>query len=103
MRYGAALSSRGESGHGLRELRRANALLPDMPETLVELGKAEAASGDPAQAEVAWRKVVEIEPESGLAETAHFQLAQLYRRLKRAADADRELTLFRELKAKRAK
>ena len=49
LRLGAALLSRGESDHGLRELRRANALLPDMTETLVELGKKEAASGDPAQ------------------------------------------------------
>jgi hypothetical protein len=44
---------------------------------------------------------VELEPESALAETAHFQLAQHYRRLKRPADADRETQLFRELKTKR--
>ena len=52
--------------------------------------------------EKAWKMLIELEPDSGLAETAHFQLSQLYRRLKRPAEAVRETELFREMKAKRA-
>jgi len=103
LRYGSMLLTKGESAAGLKTLRRADELRPEMPETLLELGKAEAAAGDPARAEKAWLKVVELEPESGLAETAHFQLAQFYRRLKRSADAERERNLFQELKARRGK
>lgn len=101
-RYGKALLTKGASAEGLKVLRRADELRPEMPETLVELGKAEVAVGDPARAEKAWKKVIELEPESSLAETSHFQLAQLYRRLKRTADADRETQKFRELQSKRS-
>lgn len=103
LRYGSVLLTRGESAAGLKELTRAAALQPDMPETLLELGKAEAAAGDPLRAESAWRRIVELEPDSALAETAHFQLSQLYRRLRRPADAERETQAFQELKARRSK
>lgn len=102
LRYGSVLLAKGESAAGLKTLRRADELRPEMPETLLELGKAEAATGVAAKAEKAWKKLIELEPDSGLAETAHFQLSQLYRRLKRPAEADRETELFREMKAKRA-
>ncbi len=100
-RYGSVLLNRGESAGALQQLRRANELKPEMPETLIELGKAEAASGNLPQAEKALLEVVALEPQSALAETAHFQLSQIYRRGARIVDADRENTLFRELRAKR--
>jgi tetratricopeptide (TPR) repeat protein len=101
-RYGSALLNRGDSAGALRELRRASELAADMPETLIELGKAEVANGNLPQAEKALQRVVELEPESALAETAHFQLSQIYRRTNRPVDADRETKLFRELRARRS-
>lgn len=102
-RYGAALLNKGDTTAALRELRRANTLTADMPETLIELGKAEVASNNIAEAEKALRRVVELEPESTLAETAHFQLSQIYRRTNRTADADRETKLFQALRARRTR
>jgi hypothetical protein len=72
-----------------------------MPETLLELGKATAAVGEFASAETLLQKVVEQEQASRLAESAHFQLAQIYRRLGRPADADREMKRFQELRKTR--
>jgi hypothetical protein len=38
--------NRGETRAAIAELRRADGLQPDTPETLLELGKATAASGE---------------------------------------------------------
>lgn len=99
-KLGLVLLNRGNVGAAVAELTRADTLQPDMPETLLELGKALTAAGDSAGAEKCFRKVIGIEPGSTLAEAAHFQLAQAYRKEGRSADADRETKLFRELKAK---
>ncbi|MCU1275253.1 MAG: Tetratricopeptide 2 repeat protein, partial [Bryobacterales bacterium] len=74
-KLGIVLMNRGEVRGARAELERANALQPDMPETLVELGKATAAAGETAAAEKLFRRVVELERDSSLAETAHFQLS----------------------------
>lgn len=100
-KLGVVLLNRGQTKEALAELNRANNLLPDMPETLLELGKAAAASGNPADAEKLFRKVLGQEHASSLAESAHFQLSQLYRKLGRKADADREMNAFRELRKTR--
>jgi tetratricopeptide (TPR) repeat protein len=83
------------------ELRRAESLAPDMPETLLELGKALSASGDLAGSEPRLRRVLEIEKASSLAEAAHLYLAQLYRKLGRDPEADRELEPLREIRSRR--
>lgn len=72
-----------------------------MPETLLELGKATATAGDRARAERILQRVLTLEPESKLAETAHYQLSQIYRKLGRSADADREIALFRKLRSRK--
>jgi Flp pilus assembly protein TadD len=69
-----------------------------MPETLLELGKASAAAGDLNDAERLLRKVLAQERDSSLAGAAHFQLAQIYRKLGRASDADREMKQFQEIR-----
>ena len=74
-KLGIVLMNRGEVLSGRAELERANALQPDVPETLVELGKATAAAGEIAAAEKLFRRVVELERDTSLAETAHFQLS----------------------------
>ncbi|MGH9845665.1 MAG: tetratricopeptide repeat protein [Blastocatellia bacterium] len=100
-KLGVVLLNRGQTREAITELERAGSLQADMPETLLELGKALVAANEPARAEKTLRKVVELEPASALAETAHFQLAQLYRRLGRTADADREMKLFQEMRKSR--
>ena len=75
-------------------------LQADMPETLLELGKAEAATGEHASAEKHFRRVLEHELASSLAAAAHFQLAQLYRESGRLSEADRELKDFQALRRK---
>ena len=100
-KLGVVLMNRGEVRSGLAELQRANALQPDMPETLLELGKASAAAGEVALAEKLLQRTIELEQASSLAESAHFQLAQIYRRMGRPADSDREMKLFQEIRKSR--
>ncbi|MBI3682244.1 MAG: tetratricopeptide repeat protein [Acidobacteria bacterium] len=100
-KLGLVLLNRGQVREAIAALERANTLQPDMPETQVELGKALATAGEAAGAEKMFQRVLELEPASRLAETAHFQLAQIYRKLGRSADAEREMTLFQQLRGKR--
>jgi hypothetical protein len=73
-----------------------------MPETLLELGKLLHALGEVPAAEQYLREALKHESgDSSLAEAAHFQLAQVYRKLGRAADAERETAAFQQLRAKR--
>ncbi|BDC49898.1 hypothetical protein F183_A22140 [Bryobacterales bacterium F-183] len=100
-RYGAVLLNQGNNAAALSELRRANQLQPDMPETLLDLGKAELAAGSLPNAQQAFEKLLAIEQETLLAENAHLQLSNVYRRLNRPADAERHAKLFRELRQRR--
>jgi tetratricopeptide (TPR) repeat protein len=100
-KHGVVLAQRGLTKDAIAELRRANLLQPDMPETLLELGKALNAAGDPASAEPILRKLLTLESETLLAESAHFQLAQAYRKLGRTEDAGREMQAFQALRARR--
>ena len=99
-KLGVVLLNRGELRAAISELRRADALQPNMPETLLELGKASAAAGDVSAAEKLFRELLAQEQDSSLAVAAHFQLAQIYRKLGRGADADRELQRFQEIRIK---
>ena len=99
-KLGSVLLSRGQIPAAITELKRANALQPDMPETLLELGKALNASGDAAAAEPFLLQVLKLEQTGKLAEAAHFQLAQSYRKLGRADDAAREMKLFQQLRGR---
>lgn len=100
-KLGFALLNLGRIPEAVAELQRSQTLQPDMPETLLELGKALAAAGDAAGAAKLLQRLLELEPASSLAETAHFQLARIYRKLGRPAEADRHLTIFQQLRAKR--
>lgn len=100
-KLGLVLLNRGQLREAISELKRSNSLQPEMPETLLELGKATATAGDPGAAEKFLQQVLMLAPTSGLMETAHFQLAQIYRQLGRPADADREMKLFQEMRKAR--
>jgi len=82
----------------ISELKRADALQPAISETLLELGRAYKSAEDAAAAEKCLKRVIAQEESGALAQAAHFQLAQTYRTLKRDADAERELSLFREMR-----
>ncbi|HVW86746.1 MAG TPA: tetratricopeptide repeat protein, partial [Bryobacteraceae bacterium] len=97
-KLGFVLLNEGRVPEAVAELNRANALQPGMPETLFELGRALNASGDAGAAEKYLRQVIEAERESALARSAHFQLAQAYRKLNRPDDADHEMKLFHDLR-----
>jgi tetratricopeptide (TPR) repeat protein len=97
-KLGFVLANQGRTEEAIAELRRADRLQPDMPETLLELGKALNAAGDAKAAEPVLRRLLTAESAGGLAEAAHFQLAQAYRKLGRSADAEREMKLFNELR-----
>lgn len=100
-KLGFVLLNRGQVPAAIEELKRADRLQPDMPETLLELGKANAAAGDFVQAEKLLRQVLNLEQASRLAESAHYQLANVYRKLNRTADAEREMKRFQELRQAR--
>jgi tetratricopeptide (TPR) repeat protein len=100
-KLGLVLLNRGVIPEAVTELRRSDQLQPDMPETLLELGKAYSASGDAKAAAICFERVLKAEQDTKLAETAHFQLAQAYRKLGRTADAEQELKHFENLRRKR--
>jgi tetratricopeptide (TPR) repeat protein len=97
-KLGTVLLNRGQVREAIVELTRADTLQPDMPETLLALAKAMDAAGQTTGAEKLLLRVLEQEETSKLAETAHFQLAQIYRKLGRAADAENQMKLFQKLR-----
>lgn len=100
-KLGFVLLNQGQTLEAIAELKRADKLRPDMPETLLELGKALNANGDAKSAESHLLSVLKHEQEGPIAAAAHFQLSQVYRKLMRNSDADRELALFQKLREKR--
>jgi tetratricopeptide (TPR) repeat protein len=96
-RLGAALLQEGKIHESRVELQRADNLKPEMPETLYSVGKAALLDGDPASAEKAWNKVIEIEGQSSLAAQAHFELANLYRKQGNTAKAHHEIQEYQKL------
>jgi tetratricopeptide (TPR) repeat protein len=94
---GAALLEQGKPHEARAELLRADRLLPDMPETLYSLGKADLLENDAAAAEKAWLKLLSIEKESTLAGQAHFALAGLYRKQGKTEPAKHEMQEFQRL------
>jgi tetratricopeptide (TPR) repeat protein len=98
-KLGSALLSRGHLPDAIAELKRADTLKPDMPETLVDLGRALNSAGDPASAVKYLEQAIRVEASGKLAATANLQLAQAYRKLGRAADAEQAMKRFRDLEA----
>jgi tetratricopeptide (TPR) repeat protein len=98
-RLGNALLQNGKVPAAETELRRANSLQPDMPETLFALGKAEALDGHSLAAENDWNRLLSLEKDTDLAQKTHFELAGVYRKSGKAADAAREMKAFQALKA----
>jgi len=98
-RLGGALLQQGKAHDALAELKRSSELKPDMPETLYSLGKAASLDGEPATAEKAWLRVIELEKNTSLAAQTHFGLATLYRKQGKAAQAQHEMQEFQKLQS----
>ena len=94
---GTALLQQGKAAAALKTLEQADTLQPEMPETLFALGKAALLTGDETRAEKSWTHQLTVEGDTQLAAQAHFQLAALYRKRGKTADADRETAAYRKL------
>ena len=99
-KWGVALANLGRTAEAIEQLRRANSLQPDMPETLLELGKALNASGDAKGAETFLLQALKSEQDTPLAGVAHIQLSQVYRKLGRPKEAAEHLKAFQELRGR---
>jgi tetratricopeptide (TPR) repeat protein len=95
-RLGDTLLQEGKMQEAAEELHRSNLLRPDMPETLYSLGRATALSS-PAEAELALRKLIEIEKETPLAGQAYLLLAEIHHRQGKAELATREMAAYRRI------
>ena len=96
-RLGNALLQQGKVKEARVELKKSDALQPDMPEALYALGKAAASENDSPAAEKAWKRLLEIEKGSGLSAQTHFALAGLYRKQGKMEAAEREMDEFKKL------
>jgi tetratricopeptide (TPR) repeat protein len=95
---GSTLLEEGKIKEAQAELARANRLRPDMPQTLLALGRAEMLAGDRSAAEDFWKKLLSIEDSGALAAQAHFALAGLYRKQGKAAEAAHEMEAYQRMK-----
>jgi len=97
-RLGNALLQQGKMKEAAEELKRSDALSPDMPETLNALGKA-AAISDPDVAEHALQRVIELEKQTPLVGQAFLVLAQIHRRQGKTEQAARDMENYRKIQA----
>ena len=88
---GIALRRQGHPAEALEALDHADQLAPNIPGTLLEAGQAAFQAGDSARAEKYLTALIGIQKEGPLAADAHAQLADVYRKAGKTAEADREL------------
>ena len=93
-KLGSTLLNRGQGTAAIAELRQARQLQQESPEILLALGKALNMTGDARGAAETLEGLLHSAPDSAQAAAAHLQLAQSYRKLGRAADAERQMKLF---------
>jgi tetratricopeptide (TPR) repeat protein len=96
-RLGEAEMQLGKFHEAHASLAQSDKIKPDMPETLYLLGKAASLDGDDALAIKSWLGLLKIESNTELAGQTHFALAGIYRKQGKAADADHEMELFRQI------
>jgi tetratricopeptide (TPR) repeat protein len=96
-RLGEAEMQLGKFHEAHASLAQSNKIKQDMPETLYLLGKAASLDGDDALAIKSWLGLLKIENNTELAGQTHFALAGIYRKQGKAADADHEMELFRQI------
>ncbi|MDQ2747397.1 MAG: tetratricopeptide repeat protein [Acidobacteriota bacterium] len=89
------LERKTNSDEAIALLREAIAARPDYADARYQLGKALIEKGDLKEAVEHLEAAAQSEPKK---DYIHYQLSIAYRRADRAADAERELKIFRELK-----
>jgi tetratricopeptide (TPR) repeat protein len=96
-RFGSLLLKKGQGQEALPLLQQSDKLRPGMLDVLLDLGKAYLLQNRVEDAEKAFQRIVAINDSDELAGAAHFQLSQIYRKLGRTAEADKQIKRFREL------
>src|ERR1022692_2878480 len=96
LRLAVLLKQDGDYDRARELLARALRVRPGGPGALYQVGATELAAGDMDSAFAPLEKVVKQSPQFL---EAHVSLAQVYYRLKRKADGDRERALVQKLKA----
>jgi Tfp pilus assembly protein PilF len=92
---GVAYKKASDYDRALAQFTRMVELVPDEPISRYNLGVLLAFAGKPDAALAEFEKAEALDPNLA---AAHFQLYNAYKKAGRAADADRELALFQELK-----
>jgi len=90
---------RSKPEEALKHYQKALALRPDYVDAQIAAGKALARLGDAEGALKFLSDAVAVDPRS---EAAHYQLSQIYRKLGRTEDAERESETFRRLRESQA-
>jgi tetratricopeptide (TPR) repeat protein len=83
--------------HAIDLLRKAEALDPSLPEAHYELGKVALREGNLREGLRELETAVRLDPKGS---RNHYALAQAYRKLNRASEAEREVKVFQQLKEK---
>jgi tetratricopeptide (TPR) repeat protein len=96
IRLAVLLKQEGDYDRARELLARALRVRPDNPAALYQVGSTDLAAGDMDRACATLEKVVKQSPDFL---EAHVSLAQVYYRLKRKADGDRERALVQKFKA----
>jgi tetratricopeptide (TPR) repeat protein len=99
-RLGDIAAQKNDLKEAYQRYTRAVELRPEDPEASLGLAKVLMSMGQPEKAEPLLERAVQLDPTSAV---AHFRLSTLYRRLGRAADAQRELAQYdkyRDMKVK---
>jgi tetratricopeptide (TPR) repeat protein len=78
-------------------LRKAESLDPGLAETHYQLGKLALGDGNTREALRQLEAAVHLDPKGG---KNHYALAQVYRKLNRSSDAEREVQIFQALREK---
>jgi tetratricopeptide (TPR) repeat protein len=95
-RLGDTLLQEGKMTEAAENLHRSDLLRPDMPETLYSLARATIVS-NPASAELALNRVIEIEKQTPLAGQAYLLLAGIHRKQGKTEQAMREMAEYRRI------
>jgi tetratricopeptide (TPR) repeat protein len=85
--------------HAIQLLRKAESLDSSLAETHYQLGKLALRDGNSPEALRELEAAVHLDPKGS---KNHYALAQVYRRLSRLSDAEREVQVFQTLKGKEA-
>ncbi len=86
-----------EPDKAIDQVKKALEICPDLAQAHLDLGRLLAGKGDYLHAIPSYRRVIELDPDEA---SAHFLLANAYRRLGRTKEFEAESRIFEEMTAK---